>query len=323
MALPDARLLGEQAGAAGAPRRCRWPAPGRRGRSRARGGRTRCGSRPTSPCRRGAGGSAGRRAWPGRGRRAGRGTSASLSAEDRLLVLRRPRRGRSGGRRASRRPLRDLELRAERRAPVAALDGLEHAPRAREAGRRRAIASSNASTASSGSIVAHPQREVLAERARLEACPSPPASAERLDRRRHHEPRPLADVAGVGADADRDGHRGGLARRTPRRSARRSRCRGCSSSRSPARELAFAAALRARTGRLASFRQGRTRHSLDRHGGCHHSPLLPDPHVQRRAADRRPARRRRGGGRARARARGARRDPRPAGHARWSRSARG
>ena len=44
---------------------------GRCRRSRARGARSRCGSRPTCPSRRGAGGSAGRRAAPGRGPRAG------------------------------------------------------------------------------------------------------------------------------------------------------------------------------------------------------------------------------------------------------------
>ena len=101
VALADARLLGQQARVEQRLADLLGQARGRCRRSRARGARTRCGSRPTSPCRPGAGGSAGPRGGPDRGRRAG-GPAARVAPTRPRTAPRapRPRAGRRGGRRA-------------------------------------------------------------------------------------------------------------------------------------------------------------------------------------------------------------------------------
>ena len=108
VALADRRLLGEQPGLeqrlphllARARARCR--------RTRAPGGRSRCGSRPTCPCRRAAGGSGGRRGGPGSGSSCGRTA--------------RPRRARAGRGRRPRapRPTRGSSGRPPSRATASA-----------------------------------------------------------------------------------------------------------------------------------------------------------------------------------------------------------
>ena len=104
----------------GAPRRPRRPARGRGRRSRAPGGRRRCGSRPTSPCRRAAGGCGAPRGAPGRGPRARATTAPAGSSRSQQLLLERLDR-----------------LVVERRA-AEARHGLGHAQRVRGADRRRA-----------------------------------------------------------------------------------------------------------------------------------------------------------------------------------------
>ena len=96
-----------------------WRARGRCRRSRAAGGRTPCGSRPTCPCRRAAGGSGGRRGGPGRGPRAGaraRRPSRAARAGPRA----RRGAGRPGRRRAARRPRRPAAGGRRRSARAAA-----------------------------------------------------------------------------------------------------------------------------------------------------------------------------------------------------------
>ena len=234
VALADARLLGRAGRRRAAPRRPPRPARGRCRRSRAPGGRTRCGSRPTCPCRRGAAGSAARRGGRGRGRRAGArrpraaassraSTASSCSATDAGSAGRPPRRGdaprrrAAGARRRSARagrstsastPAGSASARARRRS--IARDLLLEGERRRARRRRGRRATS--------------RREVAAERAGRAACRRAGDLDERADERGDEQPGALVDGVGVGAQRRRDGRDGAQRRRSAARPRRRPGC---------------------------------------------------------------------------------------------------
>ena len=209
-------------------------------RSRARDGRRPCGTRPTSPSRRAAGGSGGRRAGPGRGPRAGGWDGApSRIRAGRRPPPRAPRpSGRPpGGRRAARPPRRSAAG-GRRRSARAAADVAEHgrrAPRAhaRAAGRARRRGprrrAGRARRACRGRAAAHGRREheeALVELARGEAEVGGARGRARggeVDQRGHgrgdQQPRALGRLLGIGAQGG-GGRRGG---QQPGRARRRRR----------------------------------------------------------------------------------------------------